>query len=122
MNKYISFVGTFDVPKIASELYSKFPMKYYQINEGENSHGEETITDMPEGFLEGLEYESVHSELDGIDLYLAKVPLPNLEIVGHLVVWCVAGGWNVETFCFIKDGLPVKSENNFNPNPVPQAC
>jgi hypothetical protein len=120
MTKYISFTGTFNVPTNHEELNIQFPMTYYHRHLGLNSHNEEIIEEYEQGFRSGgLIYNSLYSNLDGIDLYISVIE----NNIGHLVVQCLNGGWNEETFCFLdENGMPIHAEDNFNPNPVPQVC
>lgn len=118
MTKYLSFTGTFNVPTNHEELNNQFPMTYYQVSMGVNSHDIEVIEDREQGFRSGLIYNSLDSNLDGINLYVANID----ENIGHLVVQCLNGGWNEETFCFVDQvGHPIHAEDNFNANPVLQS-
>ena len=116
--QYISFCGTFNVPENVDALAAQFPIEYYEIYEGTDSHGKERYREVSTGFRSGLSYEAIDGK-DSLTVYLAKVS----GNIGHLVASCPAGGWADETFVFVDEhGRPVKSAENFNPNPVEQLC
>lgn len=116
MTKYISFCGTFDVPENSAALYDRFPLQYREIFEGTDSHGEDRYREVSTGFCDGLKYVVIDGE-NSLTVYLATVT----NNIGHLVASCPAGGWADETFVFLDEsGNPVKSEENFNYNPVRQ--
>lgn len=116
--QYVSFCGTFEVPENNNELSKKFPLQYEEIFEGTDSLGEDRYREVSTGFRDGLTYETINGK-DSLTVYLAKID----DSTGHLVASCRAGGWADETFVFLNEhGKPVKSANNFNPNPVEQLC
>lgn len=116
--QYISFCGTFNVPANANELAKLFPIQYDEIFEGTDSHGDDRYRDVSTGFRNGLNYETIDGK-DSLTVYLAKID----DSTGHLVASCPAGGWADETFVFLDEGgNPVKSAENFNPNPIEQLC
>lgn len=117
--QYISFCGTFNVPD-ADTLAAQFPLQYDEIFEGTDSHGDDRYREVSTGFRDGLSYEAIDGE-HSLTVYLSKVP--GTVNVGHLVASCPAGGWAHEAFVFLDErGKPIKSANNFNPNPVKQLC
>lgn len=96
---YISFCGFFDVPDI------NFDTQFPKIPE-----------ESARGFRKGLKYEQ-HEVRDSLTVYLAEID----EQFGHLVADCPNGNWVDSCFVFLdKNGNPIKSDKNFNPNPVPQ--
>ena len=114
--QYISFCGTFNVPANSSELAARFPIQYDEIFEGTDSHGDGRYREVTTGFRDGLNYEAIDGK-DSLTVYLAKID----DSTGHLVASCPAGGWANETFVFLDNGgNPVKSAENFNPNPIEQ--
>lgn len=116
--QYISFCGTFNVPASSNELAARFPIQYDEIFEGTDSHGDDRYRDVSTGFRDGLNYETIDGK-DSLTVYLAKID----DKTGHLVASCPAGGWADETFVFLDEGgNPVKSAENFNPNPIEQLC
>lgn len=115
---YISFCGTFNVPTNANSLAVQYPMQYEESFEGTDSNGDDIYQDIQTGFRNGLIYEEIDGK-DSLTVYLAKID----DMTGHLVASCPAGGWSDETFVFLgESGCPVKSADNFNPNPVEQLC
>lgn len=116
--QYISFCGTFYVPQNANDLSSQFPLQYNEIFEGTDSLGDDRYREVSTGFRDGLNYEAIDGK-DSLTVYLAKLS----GNIGHLVASCPAGGWADETFVFLDEHeQPVKSADNFNPNPVEQLC
>lgn len=116
--QYISFCGTFDVPENADDLAAQFPMQYDEVFEGTDSLGDDRYRDVSTGFRDGLSYDAIDGK-DSLTVYLAKVS----DNIGHLVASCPAGGWADETFVFLDEGgTPMKSAENFNPNPIEQLC
>lgn len=105
MTRYISFIGFFEIPENNAELESQFPMSFRTICVGEDENGNSILEEEPTGFLENMEYKSLPSEVDEVCLFVT----PITGNIGHLVAECVGGNWNEATFCFLKDGLPVKS-------------
>lgn len=116
MKTYLSFVGFFDVPQNIHVLYEQHPLQTDKVFEGVDSHGVERYREVSVGFREGLTYKEIDSQ-DSLTVYLAKVS----NAIGHLVASCPAGGWVGESFVFLDEvGNPIKSSENFNPNPVKQ--
>ena len=108
---YISFVGSFDELSNLEELQTQYREQFDVWTDNEDVEFSE-----PRGFRNGLSYSSIGGQ-DSVTVYLAKVT----DTIGHLVVDCPAGGWVEECFCHInEDGEPVKSGDNFNPNPIEQ--
>jgi len=92
---YISFVGFFD--KLPNE------------QELENQLQQGLFADLPQKCIGGQ---------DSLSIYLTDLG----NGIGYLVADCPAGGWEDAAFVTLSnDGQPVKSEDNWNPNPVPQA-
>lgn len=93
--KYVSFCGTFLVPEIKESEFA--------FEEGSC-------------FLEGYAYKQIGGQ-DSLTVFLTEVA----DGIGHLVADCPANGWQDSTFVLLdEENLPIKSEDNFNPNPVPQ--
>lgn len=114
--RYISFCGVFSVPENFKRLEAAYPLQYDEIFEGTDSHGDDRYREVSTGFRDGLNYEAIDGQ-DSLTVYLARID----GNTGHLVASCPAGGWADETFVFLDEsGAPVKSEDNFNPNPVRQ--
>ena len=112
---YISFVGFFDEPS-DPELKTRYPMTFQEIYEGTDSHGDERYRSVSCGFREGLKYECIGG-VDSLTAYLATIS----DGIGHLVADCPQGGWVDDCFVYLDDnGQPIKSEENYNPNPVEQ--
>lgn len=115
MKKYISFCGTFNVPE-NSDLETRYPMTFSETFEGTDSLGDHIYREVSNGFRQGLQYETIDGR-DSLTVYLAKVS----NDIGHLVADCPAGGWVDEAFVHLDaSGNPIKSQDNWNPNPVPQ--
>lgn len=106
MTNYISFVGYFDVLPNEQQLTKKYKRET-RINDRDD------IEDT--GYLLDVKYQSIGGK-DSLTVYLADLG----DNIGHLVADCSAGGWCDSAFVRIQNGEPVKSELNFNPNPVEQ--
>lgn len=91
-------------------------MTFQEIYEGTDSHGDERYRSVSCGFRDGLKYEAIGG-VDNFTIYLATI---NASI-GHLVASCPSAGWVDDCFVYLDEsGHPIKSEENFNPNPVEQ--
>lgn len=113
---YISFVGFIQEPTNHAELSEQYPQQFHERYLGEDSLGDFVYNHVGEGFRDGLEYSVIGGE-NSLTVWLAVVS----DGIGHLVADCPAGGWVDECFCVLdSDGKPLKSEDNYNPNPVPQ--
>ncbi len=85
---------------------------------GTDSHGDERYREIGCGFREGLLYKVIGRQ-DSLTVYLAEYPYN--ECIGHLVADCPQGNWVDSMWVKLdNEGNPVKAEENFNPNPVPQ--
>jgi hypothetical protein len=110
---YISFCGFLLEPEIDQQvvLNNEHPYKSYPYNPLDG-HYEVTTN-----FRVGLHYEPIGGQ-DSLTVFLAKTDIPG---VGHLVADCPQGGWAND--CWVKldeADNPLKQEDNWNPNPVPQ--
>lgn len=116
MTKYISFCGTFETPENIDALLAQFKSQYEEVFEGTDSHGNHYYREIPTGFRDGLNYNIIGGK-DSLTVYIAKID-DNTE---HLVADCPEAGWVEETFVQLDEyGNPVKSPNNYNPNPFEQ--
>lgn len=112
---YISFVGSFDELPNLDELQTQYPERIDYWTELDYDY-QDVECSAPTGFRNGLSYYSIGGQ-DSVTVYLAKID----DKIGHLVADCPAAGWVEECFCYLnEDGEPVKSGDDFNPNPIEQ--
>jgi hypothetical protein len=98
MKKYISFLGFIQSPSNLETLEKQYPLS-------------------EDGFCAALKYEQIDQK-DSLLIFLAKIDINT----GHLVA-DFPDQRNESAFVLLnKDGMPLKSNDNFNPNPVPQLC
>lgn len=115
---YIAFVGFFKEvePSIVANLNVQYPELFSQEYLGKNSFGDGVFQDNLAGYRGLLQYEQIDYR-DSLTIYLARIN----EQIGHLVADCPEGGWVEECFVYLdSDGMPIKSDGNWNPNPIPQ--
>ncbi len=121
--KYISFCGFFEEPSLSQNNWEEtlnlfYPEQFREEYLGTDSHGDECYREIGCGFREGLSYEVIGGQ-DSLTVYLAKTS--ENPFVGHLVADCPQGNWVDSMWVKLdEEGNPVKAEENFNPNPVPQ--
>lgn len=117
---YIAFVGFFKEvdPKLVSSLNDECPVIINCHETGEtDSIGCPIFKEEWTGFREGGLFYSQIDYRDSLTIYLARIN----EQIGHLVADCPEGGWVEECFVYLdSDGNPIKDDDNWNPNPIPQ--
>lgn len=103
MTTYISFIGFLETPSESDLLTLN---RVYPPNH------------KCRGFRENLQYKEIGGK-DSLTIELAVIP--GHAHIGHLVADCTPGGWVSDTFVMLdENGDPIKSPENFNPNPVEQ--